>query len=398
MKTPARFGGTEQLLHDAARAATGLSDFGPADSYMPGLTRILDTADRNGPRFTDERGREFLWNTLQGVLIARLLAVQGWKDNPDCLSQPVRRPMIIIGIPRTGTTALHKLLSMDPQFQGMERWLTAFPMKRPPADSWNHNPWYQACAAGLDALFSQAPEMRAAHDMRPDDVDECLEVLKHGFVSNFFGSTFRLPEYDRWWRQQSEAPAYQWLVKVMQLIGADHPDKTWLLKNPGHVAEVDVLLDTFPDACIVQTHRHPARAIPSLCSTLHQARAISEGDKVDPLEIGERELRYWSNAVESADRARQRAPAQFIDVYQSELHRDPMAVISQIYHHFGLQLSAEAERNMRQRIAHQPEAQHGEHVYTAEQFGLNGTRIREAFAEYIERYGLLSGGLGAQDA
>ena len=174
----------------------------------------------------------------------------------------------------------------------------------------------------------------------------------------------------------------------MQLIGADQPNQTWLLKNPGHIAEVDVLLDTFPDACIVQTHRHPAKAIPSLCSTLRQARAISEGENVDPLEIGGRELHYWSKAVERADRARQRAPEQFIDVHQRDLHRDPMAVIKQIYRHFGLQLSAEAEENMQRRIAHQPEAQHGEHVYTAEEFGLSEPLIGDAFAAYIERHGL----------
>lgn len=385
MTIPPEFHRAAEPLHAAAIAATGLSDFGDRASYMPGLQRFLDALDDNGPRFTSA-GRKFAQNTLVGVLIARLLTEQGWKDHPGCLEVPVRRPIIILGIPRTGTTALHKLLSMDPMFQGMERWLTAFPMPRPARSEWEQNPWYQACNTGLEEFFAQAPEMRAAHDMRADDVDECLEILKQDFCSNYYGSTFRVPKYDNWWRRQSEQPSYQRLLRVLQLIGYNSPNQTWLLKNPGHLAEIDALLDTFPDACIIQTHRHPAATIPSLCSVLKQARAITEGNTIDQREIGERELDYWSKAIENAERARQRAPKQFLDVSQRDLHKDPMGVIQRIYEHFDLTLTPDAEARMRQRIEQAPEAQYGQHNYSASDFGLSDERIANHFKRYIDAH------------
>ena len=386
MNIPANFKGAEGQLHAAASAATGLTDFGDVAEYLPGLQRLLAALDDNGPVFKPA-GREFVWNMLVGILISRLLSEQGWKANPDCLQKPIRRPLIIIGIPRTGTTALHKLLSMDPQFQGLERWLTAFPMPRPDRESWGSNPWYRACVEGLEQFFAAAPDMRAAHDMRADDVDECLEVLKQNFCSNFFGSSMRVPAYDDWWQQQSEASSYQRLRKVLHLIGANSPEKTWLLKNPGHVAQVDNLLDVFPDACVVQTHRAPVKALSSLCSVLEQARGILECD-IDAREIGLRESSYWLAAVARADAARARAPEQFIDVLQSDIQREPLAVIERIYQRFNLTLTEEVRDRMLARAAEAPESRHGEHRYSAEAFGLDPAQINQQFAAYTDRHGL----------
>lgn len=386
MTISANFKGAEGQLHAAASAATGLTDFGDPAEYLPGLQRLLAALDDNGPVFKPG-GREFAWNLLVGVLVSRLLSEEGWKTHPGCLQHRVTRPLIVIGIPRTGTTALHKLLSMDPQFQGMERWLTAFPMPRPERHTWAANPWYQACVAGLEQFFAAAPHMRAAHDMRADDVDECLEVLKQNFCSNFFGSSLRVPDYDRWWLEQSEASSYRRLRKVIQLIGANSPEKTWLLKNPGHVAQVGNLLDVFPDACVIQTHRPPASALPSLCSVLREARSILE-EGVDTRAIGEREASYWGAAVEDAHRARARAPGQFLDILQQDIQRQPMAVIQTIYQHFGLTLSDQARARMLERISAAPEARHGEHRYSAETYGLDPDRVNQRFAPYIQRQAL----------
>lgn len=382
------FEGTETDLHQAASTATGgLSDFGEADSYMPGLRQLLRALDNDDSRLTAQ-GHDFVRNSLIGVLIARLLVEQGLKDNPHCLQRPITRPLVIMGLPRTGTTALHKLLSMDPQFQGVERWLAAFPMPRPERGSWQSNPWYQACQQGLESYFALAPEMRAAHDMRPDDVDECLEILKQNFCSNHYGSTSRVPSYDRWWLQHSEAASYRQLYRVLQLIGANHPHHTWLLKNPGHVANVDLLLKTFPDACVIQTHRSPVKALPSLCSVLRQARGVVEGDAVDAHEIGARELTNWSEALDRADRMRGQSPDQFLDIFQKDLHAAPMDVVRRIYDHFNLTLSPEAEQAMVRRIAQNPEGSHGEHRYRLEEFGLSEALIREKFGAYMQRHHL----------
>lgn len=386
MKTFEPFiGKAEEMMAAASEATGGLTDYGDPRAFMPGLKALLEAMDNDTLNFTPD-GFITAYQMLVGNLIARLLTEQGWKDHPQCLQQPIRRPLIIIGIPRTGTTALHKLLSVDPQFQGVERWLSAAPMPRPPTETWPQNPWYQACVKGIEDMFANAPEMRAAHDLRADDVDECLEILKQDFCSNYYGSRLFVPDYDRWWLQQSEAPAYRRLYKVLQLIGANSPDKTWLLKNPGHVANINLLLDTFPDACIIQTHRDPVKATASVCSVLKQARTLFEGDRVDLAAIGQRELAYWSNAVANAEQARKRAPEQFLDVIHSDFHKNPLAVVKTIYRHFGFELTNDVEIAMAERIKRNPEGSHGKHVYSLEEFGLTESAIAERYQHYCALY------------
>jgi hypothetical protein len=388
MTLPARFKGAEDALHATASAATGLSDFGNAAEYLPGLSQLLAAIDEDGPRFAPG-GREFVWNAIVGALVSRLMLTRGLAAYADVSPQTTLRPLVITGVPRTGTTALHKLLSVDPQFQGLEKWLTVFPQPRPPRETWSGNPQFQATAAGLEAFFEAAPEMRAAHNIVADEVDECLEILKQGFCSNLWGSSFRVPQYDRWWREQSEQASYRYLSKAIGLIGARDTDKTWLLKNPGHIMQLPALFEVFPDACVVQTHRDPAQALPSLASVLTMARRISEGERVDMHEIGQREMENWARATEVAIEARAKMPQnRFIDIRQRDFHADPLGTVRKIYSHFGFALSAETERAMRQRIEASPERAHGAHSYSLEEFGLAPQAVRERFSRYITTYGL----------
>ena len=385
MSAPARFTGTETLLHEFASAATGLDDFGN-DDYREGLEVVLHAFD------TDLRptrmGKEFAWGALIGVLIARLRTQAGWRARPECLSQPIRRPLVITGVPRTGTTALHKLMAMDPQFQGLEHWLTNTPTPRPPRAQWAADADYQRSVANLEAFFAAAPEMRAGHDIVADEVDECLNVLRQSFVSNWFVGTFGVPSYDAWFQQKDERASYRRYADVLRLIGADEADKPWLLKNPGHLAQLGALLEVFPDACVVQTHRDPVKAIPSLCSVLAMARRVVEGDAVDLSTVGARESAYWRKAVAHADEVREQAPGQFFDVDHRRFHADPLGVVKEIYGFFGLTLSSETEARMNTWIANSPTTRHGEHKYTLAQFGLDPNRIRSEFASYTDRLGI----------
>ena len=388
MSLPERFTGAGDALHAAASGVAGLDDFGAGTDYLPGLTQFLIALDEDGPRFAPG-GREFAWNALVGALISRLVLVEGLRKHAGALPQTPRRPLVITGIPRTGTTALHKLLSVDPQFQGLEKWLTVFPQPRPPRETWDGHAQFQATAAGLEAFFKAAPEMRAAHNIEADEVDECLEILKQGFCSNLWGSSFRAPQYDSWWREQSELPAYRYFAKAIGLIGARDSEKTWLLKNPGHIMQLPALFDVFPDACVVQTHRDPMQALPSLASVLTMARRVSEGERVDKHEIGQREVESWARATEAAIETRAKLPKrQFVDIRQKDFQADPIGTVRRIYGHFGFSLAAETEEAMRKRVQQSPERAHGAHDYTPEEFGLAPGAIRERFSRYITTYGL----------
>jgi hypothetical protein len=224
--------------------------------------------------------------------------------------------------------------------------------------------------------------------MTAHEVDECLEVLKQSFTSNRFSSGWHVPSYDSWFQQQDERASYRRYADVLRLVGAGD-QRRWLLKNPGHIAQLDVLLETFPDACIVQTHRDPVKALPSLCSVLAMSHKVLEGNGVRLSSIGRRECNYWSEAVERAAAVRERrSPRQFFDVDHRRFHSDPMQVVRELYGHFGLELDEQVTGAMRLWLNDHPANRLGEHRYTAAQFDLDPKEIRAAFSNYTQRFGV----------
>jgi hypothetical protein len=375
----ARLQDLEDELHRAAVRATGLDDFGEPD-YRAGLRVLLHAFDMDTQ--LTEVGWQFAYGSVLGTLTARLHTQKGWSEHPGVRATAIERPLVITGIPRTGTTALHKLLSMDPQFQGLEHWLTETPMIRPAREAWEAHPSYRASVANLDAYFTLMPQMRKAHDMVAGEVDECLEILRQSFVSNRFGAGAYVPTDDSWCFEQSERGSYRRYVDVLRLIGGAEPRKRWLLKNPGHLAQMHCLLEVFPDACVVLTHRDPLKSIPSLCSTLHMARRMFEGDAARADVIGPRECRYWRQALDSAQEARRSRPTQFFDVDHRRFVTDPLGTVRNIYAFFGLELSALAQERMQSWIAADPTSRHGKHHYNLEDFGITAAGLREEFAAY----------------
>jgi hypothetical protein len=228
--------------------------------------------------------------------------------------------------------------------------------------------------------------------MTADTVDECLEVLQQSFVSNMFSSTFDVPDYTDWLLRQSEVASYRRYADVLRLIGFADQDKRWLLKNPGHTWELETLLEVFPDACVVQTHRTPLKAIPSLCSVLQVSRGIYQRNRVQPEKIGPVEAHKWRRAIDRTEAARRRHPGRVFDVDHRRFHADPLGVIRSIYERFGLRLDDATAESMRRWLEQQPAEQKNGHRYTAATFGLREDALREQFADYVGRYGLEENG------
>jgi hypothetical protein len=357
-----------------------------------GLRVVLQSMDYD-PVFTDA-GRRLAWGTVISALCGRVRAVGAMKENPGFEHTAIRRPVVITGIPRTGTTVLHKLMAVDPQFQGLQSWIISAPMPRPPRRSWEANPFFQQAVESLKLRFATTPDLRAAHNMVADEVDECLGVLCHSFVSNLWACNWSSASYDAWWQSQSEAPGYQYLLRVLKLIGSREPEKQWLLKNPGHIANLDLLFGIFPDALVIQTHRDPARAVPSLCAILAQLHEAMEGPSRRELHAhiqGHRETAKWAKAVRDAAPVRAAHRGQVIDVVHGDFHRDPMGAIRRIYDFLDLELAPEVEADMNSRVAARPELSHGAHRYDVADFGLTADEIRESFGAYVEDFDLVPG-------
>jgi Sulfotransferase family len=384
---PERFATALDELHELVAQEVGTTDFGD-DDYLPGLRVLLQSMDYD-PQFSG-RGRRYAWGTVVGVLKGRAYALESMAKNPGFDARAISGPVVITGIPRTGTTALHKLMAVDQRFQGLQTWLLDTPMPRPPIETWTDYPAFHKTAAILEARYQAAPTKRAAHNVVAEEVDECCLVLRQGFVSNLWTCGWSAPTYDAWWQCQSEEASYRHYYRCMQLIGSNEPQRRWLLKNPGHIDNLDLLFAFFPDAKVIQTHRDPARALPSLCALLMQLHPIMEEGRHEQRahNMLAREVAKWAKAVHTTQSVREAHPGQVLDVIHGDFHRDPMAVIERIYRFIGMDLTPQAIGDMAQRIEEKPELSHGAHRYDVADFGLSGSEIRERFGDYIDRFAL----------
>ncbi len=386
---PSRFGTALGQLHDLVEKEVGHNQFGP-DDYLPGLTVLLQSMDYD-PQFS-ERGRRYAWGEVIGVLRSRAHAYNAMAENPGFNAHPISSPVVITGVPRTGTTALHRLMAVDTRFQGLQTWLLDSPMPRPPVETWGDYPEFRKSVAALEARYAAAPQKRAAHHVAAEEVHECCMLLRHAFVSNILSCAWPSASYDAWWQCQDERNAYQHYAKCVQLIGSNEPNKRWLLKNPGHIDNLDLLFAVFPCARVIQTHRDPAKAIPSLVSLLMQLAPIMEDPERAALRapvMMRREVAKWAAAVERCEAVREHHRGQVMDLAHLEFHADPMGVLNRIYDFIGWDIPDDTRAGFARRIEEKPELSQGVHSYAITDFGMTEDEARAPFADYISRYNLL---------
>ncbi len=385
---PEQFRTALDRLHDVVAQETGSTDFGPAD-YLPGLKVLLQSMDYD-PHFSPT-GRRAAWGQVVGVLKGRVHAIRSMRDNPGFDAHSITSPVVITGVPRTGTTALHRLMAVDRRFQGLQTWLLDSPMPRPPIETWRNYPEFQKSAAILEAQYAAAPQQRAAHFLAAEEVHECCMVLRQSFVSNLWSCGWSAPTYDAWWQCQSEQPAYRHYCACVQLIGSNETQTRWLLKNPGHIENLDLLFAVFPDAKVVQTHRDPAKAIPSLVSLLMNLHPIFEDGRAEQrAEIMlAREVAKWSSAVRKCEKVRTNHPGNVLDVIHADFHREPMAVLERIYAFIGMDIPDDTSAAFARRIEEKPELARGVHRYDIADYGMTEEEARVPFHDYVQRYDLL---------
>lgn len=372
-----------EAMLEAARDATGLDDFG-AGAWRTHLRTLLRAYDEES-RLT-EAGRAMVQGEIGGALVARLACEAAWKADPSVLRHEIRRPLFILGLPRSGTTALHWLLAQDPANQVLEYWLAAAPRPRPPRATWEAEAAYQAAVGVLQWVYETDPDLRAIHWMEADGPEECRHLFVQSFLDHTFDSNATIPGYTRYFEAQDMRPAYQRHRDVLKLVGSTSPGRRWVLKYPAHLRELDVLLETYPDACIVQTHRDPARVLPSICSLVTGWRSLYEGS-ADAKAIGAWQVELYAGMIEKALAVREQSDsARFFDLPFRELVTDPVGAIARMYAHFGFAWTPEAERRLRAWHDANPQHKHGGHPYTAEAFGLSEDAIAERFALYARRF------------
>ena len=366
-------------LHASASRITGLTDFGP-DDYTDGLGVLLDSYARDAD--LTELGTKATRALLRGALVARLLSQAGWQAHPGWATVPVQRPIFVTGLPRTGTTALHRLLVADPAHQGLELWLAEAPQPRPPREAWAGDPVYQHIEAAYARHHVEHPEFMGVHYIAADQVEECWQLLRQSMRSVSFECLAHLPGYSAWLRDQEWTGAYRRHRRNVQLIGLNDAGRRWVLKNPSHLFALDALLAVYPDALVIQTHRDPRAAVASVCSLAAQATdgwsAAFRGAV-----IGRDQLELWASGLERflAERARHHA-ARFYDVHYDDFVADPFSTVEAAYGYFGLPLSGAAADAMRSLALGSAGAggPRPTHRYGLADFGLTEAEVDERFA------------------
>ena len=377
----------ERVLLEAACRETRLEDFG-GDEFREPLRLVLEGLETEA-RLT-LLGRVVARRDLIGLLTNRLRLTEDRRRHPSIADQRIARPFFIIGLPRTGSTLLHHLISQDPASRAPQAWEVMTPSPPPEAARYESDPRIAEAERKLGWLDWLAPDFKAIHPLGARLAIECIAILSHSFLSSRFHTTYRMPSYQAWLKKQDRTPAYVYHRRFLEHLQWRTRADRWVLKAPAHLYALDALLAIYPDALIVQTHRDPRMVLGSVASlTLNLQSAFAE--PLDPAEIGREVLQSWSEGLERGMHVRHGGPAgteRFFDVNYQQLLADPIGTVRRIYAHFALPLTAEAEDRMRSHLHDNPQHKHGRHAYDLKAFGLDGPSLDQQFASYREFFGI----------
>ncbi len=362
----------------AAVRTTGLSDFG-GTTHEEGLRVLVDDLASAEAGLTP-RGNYFQRSEVKSALVGVLLTQAQLAAHPEHADVAIPRPVFVMGLPRTGTTALHRLLHADPAAQGLEMWLTQYPQPRPPRDTWESDPIFTAMQQAFSAHHVESPEFMGIHYMDATTVEECWRLLRQTGKSNSYESLAHVPRYTEWLSRQDWTDAYARHRQNLQLVGLHDTDKRWVLKNPSHMTALDALMTVYPDALVVYTHRDPVVCIASSCSLSAETTVGHSTTYVGDV-IGRTQLDLWSRAYHSFHDARPAYDqAQFADVAFQDLVTDPLGTMRGVYEQFALDWTPEAEHAITEidRESRSGSARPS-HSYDLADYGLTESDVRKAF-------------------
>jgi hypothetical protein len=383
---------SEESLIAAARRATGLHDFGAtfrdAATREP-MRRLLRALEQEAG--LHPLGRAMLRANLVRALVNRLRLEQARDLHPEIDALPVTAPIFIVGLQRTGTTLLHRLLACEPRLRPLLSWealnpapFPSSPRQRRPT---GRDPRMRLAELAERGLRYLAPEFFAIHPVEAHAPEEDVLLLDMTFVSPTADVTLHVPSYSAWFEQVDQRAAYRYLERVLKLLLWQRPGR-YLGKTPHHLEHLDALLEVFPDARVIQTHRDPLRVVASFCSMISHGRGVFS-DHVDPRVVGEQLGRKAVRAVTRSMEARERLGAdRFLDVAYADLVVDPLKQVRRIYDFAGLSLSSETEAAMHSWIGGNPQDKHGRHRYRLEDFGIEHDRLEEQLDPYCRRFGV----------
>jgi len=316
-------------------------------------------------------------------LANRLRIEQWYAAHPEVDAQEVEGPVLVCGLPRTGTTATVGMLALDPRFRYPRMWEMSQPVPPPQLAGEAGDPRAVAYREAIKA-HSHASQ----HIADPDGPEEDMVGLAPLDMHAYHGA-FPMPDdFIAWWTNADFASTYAYHRRVLKLLQSERPPHLWLLKGPVHLFQLDAFATEYPQAKFIWTHRDPASVIPSVSSlqyTLHAARCV-EG-ALDKAAAGPKALAFWADGMRRALAARDRlGEHRFIDVWNRDVVSHPVETFAGLYARLDFDFSPQLQADVADYNRRNAQGAHGEHQYTAEEYGLTKEAIRDAFATYCTRF------------
>ena len=371
-------------LEAEARSLTGFTGFGEPQ-FRRGLAQLVK-AIREEAALT-KNGLAAQRQRLVGLLVNRLRLVQALKEHPEIGEQQIEAPIVIVGLPRTGSTMTHRLLASDPGHTAMLWWEGRYPAMLPSEERGRPDARRALGQAEVEAVVAASPEALDIHPWDFEGADEEVLLVEHSFHSSVPEAFMQLPGYSRWVSEQDHTVIYEdlrtWL-RYLQWQNPGREQRRWVLKSPHHLGYLDALLAVFPDACIVQTHRTPLDTVPSFCSMCANLTAPLT-KALDLTVVGAQVTAKLERDLSLAMAVAERSPERFLDLRFVDMVRDPIACMRRVYEFAGESFGDRAEAAMRacrEDDGHQP----GVHHFALAEYGLSAAAVEERFAAYIERY------------
>lgn len=374
----------DELVTRACEHA-GLDDLG-SESWQPGLEILVDTLE-TAPEVSSD-GREDLYGQFVDALCNRLRVVDHVAKHPQVTEERIDRPLVILGLPRTGTTVASYLLDQDPGRRSLLNWEAGDSVPPATRETLRTDPRCLTRKAQLDELAAalEAVQFPIPHWEEADGPTECTFVHNQDFKAMVWEAFMPTPTYSEWLLSTDMTSAYAYERMVLQVLQSGAPG-SWSLKMPSHAVHIEALVAVFPDVRIVWAHRDPFKATASLLSMNQLSRARATGGQVDMDRVVPTVLKQVREHVERPQRTRARIGAhRMFDLHYTELMRDPIGQMRALYEWAGDDLTPEVEQSMLAWLDGNPQNRFGVRPYSLDAYGLTKSDLEPIFESYLSTF------------
>ena len=381
----------KHFLMDQAVAATGLDDFGDRWFERP-FDALLDSVKHEAR--LNAAGDFSAMKQFHHVLRDRLYAQMWFKRHPEILARPLKNPVVIVGPMRSGTTRLHRLLASDQRFAHLRSFETISPVPRPEFEdvlAGEKEDFRPKLAARIMKVARLAnPRTLSIHPTGPYEPEEELGLLVASMWSMKHDAQWHVPSYAQWCEGENPVEAYRHMANLLRLIGWSQQESSlrpWILKTPQHMLDLPALLEVFPDARLIFTHRDPKQVVGSAAS-LAWNQTIIYSDHNDPAQTGRQWLGKTATMIERMRAARDAIPRdRMIDVQYDDMETDWRGTMERVYRFLELDM-APAVDGMQRFLDRSARLKRRPHRYSLAEFGLRADEVDERFADYTATYGI----------